>query len=363
SSPAGAVRAQAAGAYHPRRMIDLSNQPCPVCRTTGRSQPLHTTSYPEHHYPGPFTLRRCDECGLLFNSPRLDPTGLARLYGRNYYFFLRSDAREFDRIVGMYQRSVALIDADFPHAGLPRHSIDIGCGRGYLPAVLRELGWDAWGIEISPDAAEYARSRFGLDVFTGTVEQYATSAQARQFALVTAIDVIEHVPDPDGFVAAAAKLVAPGGWLIIDTPNAAAENIRFCGVAWKGFNPFHIYLFTIPNLITLLRRHGMHAERCFSYGNTPSGPRLRERVAARLKAAGLLGPLAGAYFAARRLMIRGNDTARQHLARAVARIRCQPPYSASSDSTAPLAASRTGDNIVVIARKQAEPPSDSDHRR
>jgi len=341
-------------------MIDLTSQPCPVCRTTGPSQPLHTTRYPEHRYPGPFTLRRCGECGLLFNSPRLDPPELARLYGRNYYFFLRSDAREFDRIVGMYQRSVGMIEADLRQSGLPGRCIDIGCGRGYFPAVLRELGWDASGIEISPDAAEYARSRFGLDVFTGTVEQYAASAQARQFTLVTAIDVIEHVPDPDKFVSAAAKLVAPDGWLIIDTPNAAAENIRSSGVAWKGFNPFHIYLFTIQNLTTLLRRHGMRPDRSFSYGNTPTAPHLRDRAIAALKALGLLRPVAGAYFAARKLTIRADGAVQQHLARAVARIRCQPPYSASSDSTAPLAASRAGDNIVVIARKHAETPPNSD---
>ena len=109
-------------------MIDLSDSPCPSCGQTANSSVLHETTYPEHGYPGRFALRRCGGCGLLFNSPRLDGDELAGLYGRNYYFFLRSDAREFDRIVVMYQRTIALIDA----AALPeKRCIDIGCGRGY----------------------------------------------------------------------------------------------------------------------------------------------------------------------------------------------------------------------------------------
>jgi SAM-dependent methyltransferase len=293
-----------------------------------------------------FMLRRCSGCGLLFNSPRLDLNELGELYGSNYYFFLRKDKREFDRIVAMYQRTIGLVASDIPF----KRSIDIGTGRGYFPAVLRELGWQASGVEISSEASQYARYRFGLDVFTGTVEEYAASAHARQFPVVTAIDVIEHVPSPETFVAAAAKLVEPGGRLIIDTPNASAKNIVSKGVAWKGFNPFHIYLFTIDNLTQLLARHGLSVQRSFSYGNTPARLDGRDNIIASLKKHHLLAPAAGAYFGFKKLTIWNGDPG-PLVERAASRIKSEPPYTSTPDSTGPLAAGKTGDNIVVIARK------------
>ena len=211
-------------------------------------------------------MRRCTGCGLLFNSPRLDDAALAKLYGSNYYFFMRRDARELPRIVHMYQRTIALVAGDV-HI---KRSMDIGCGRGYLPAVLRGLDWDVRGVEISIDAAEYAEQRFGLEVFCGTIEQYVQSSQRETFPLVTAIDVLEHVPAPGSFIAAAAQIVEPGGWLIIDTPNGAARNIEVKSVAWKGFNPFHVYLFNTTNLSSLLTQHGSEVTHAFSYGNEPA---------------------------------------------------------------------------------------------
>jgi SAM-dependent methyltransferase len=246
----------------------------------------------------------------------------------------------------MHQRSVRLIEDQISD----KRSIDIGCGRGYFPAVLKQLGWSAAGIEISPGAAQEAREKFHLDIFTGTVEQYAASADAKQFPLVTAIDVIEHVPSPDAFVEAAAKIVAPGGWLIIDTPNAAAQNIKAKGVAWKGFNPFHIYLFSIDNLTTLLQRHGLRVAQSFSYGNTPTPLNLRDHLIEAMKKFGLARPAAAAYFGMKKLTI-SNGSPQPLVAAAASRIRSEPPYTQTADSSGPLAASKTGDNIIVIARK------------
>jgi 2-polyprenyl-3-methyl-5-hydroxy-6-metoxy-1,4-benzoquinol methylase len=336
----------------PPSMIDLTHQPCPICGQT-TSQIVHETTYPEHHYPGKFILRRCDGCGLLFNSPRLDSTELGRLYGRNYYFFLRKYSREFDRIVAMYQRTIGLLDL----SQIEKRSIDIGCGRGYFPAILKKLGWNASGIEISSDAADYARTKFGLDVFTGTVEQYASSAGAKQFPVVTAIDVIEHVPSLTDFVSSAAKLVEPGGRLIIDTPNGSAHNIAVKGVRWKGFNPFHIYLLSIENLTKLLAQCGLTMEQSLSYGNVPADQdepvvaKLRDRTVAGLKKFGLLGPAVSAYFGLKKLTMSKSDNPESHVESAVARIRSEASYTGTADSTAPLAGSKTGDNIVVVARK------------
>lgn len=327
-------------------MIDLANTPCPVCGET-RSDFFNSTTYPEHHYPGQFVLRRCPTCGLLFNSPRLDLKELGELYGKNYYFFLRDDARELNRIVAMVNRTVAELPSDLPKG----QCVDIGCGRGYFPAVLRELGYDAHGIEIADEAAAEARQKFGLDVFTGTVEQYAASDSHKTFPLVTAIDVIEHVPEPRDFVAACAKILQSGGRLIVDTPNGGAANITSKGLSWKGFNPFHVYLFTIENLSKLLEQNGLIVETSFSYGNAAEGTDLRDTTIATLKNVGLLGPMVSGYFAMKKMTMGGGGPTKELVSQAAEQARKSSKYSVTPDASDTLAANHSGDNILIIARK------------
>lgn len=334
-------------------MIRVDEQPCVVCAGC-RSTLLWTTRWPQHAHAVAFSMRQCQSCGLLFNSPRLEDTRLARLYEGSYYFFNRSDRDELTRIADMYQRTIALVE----HAVSRKRCLDVGCGRGYLPVVLRGMTWDAHGLEISPEAADYARQQFGVNVFTGTIEEYV-SHSTRQFPLLTAIDVIEHVPRPDAFAAALASAVEPGGYVIVDTPNAASYNAAAEGTEWMGFNPFHIYLFTIDNLSRLLEACGLRIERAFSYNNMPVDrrPRLLRRRVVRagvmrgLRKVGLLGAFSRAHAAMRSRPTGARAASPDEVRQTVARIRSDLAWDASDDMTAPLAESARGDNIVVIARK------------
>lgn len=292
---------------------------------------------------------------MLFNSPRLDDRALAGLYGRNYYFFDRSDAYAIRKTPAMYQRTVALV----PGEPGPRRVLDVGCGRGYFPALLQALGNAASAVELSTDAAEYARAKFGLDVFTGTIEQYAAARQAgsisaEPFPLVTAIDVIEHVPDPAAFIAAAVRVLAPGGRLIIDTPNAAAANIAALGDEWQGFNPFHIYLYTPEALRCVVERAGLVVDRVFSYHNEPAdhqrGVRTQAFVQRQLKRLGLIRPAARTFFAVRRWRMPRTGAA-DALREAASQAANAAGFDACADAAAPLAPGRQGDNLVLIARR------------
>lgn len=330
------------------------NNPCCICGSTD-SALLFEREYAQHRYPGLFAMRRCGGCGLLFNSPRLDGENLRELYQRNYYFFKRNDVREFGRIVDMYAHTIALVDG----AVRRRSVLEIGSAKGYLLAVLKELGWETLGVEVSREAAAYARSRFGLQVFEGMLEDYLQSSARRTFPLVLAIDVIEHVPDPDRFVACAAEVVEPGGLFIIDTPNGAARDIDVQGPAWYGFNPFHIFLFSAGNLTRLLEQHGFVVDRAFSYRNSLSGDKNASQPRKRHMTQGWTG-------AVRRSLSLGQIGRRGHqrlqqirsalgrsaaLRNAVQRARHCPSYLESEDCHAELAAARKGVNLLVIARR------------
>jgi 2-polyprenyl-6-hydroxyphenyl methylase/3-demethylubiquinone-9 3-methyltransferase len=103
-----------------------------------------------------------------------------------------------------------------------KSALDVGCGAGLLAEPLARLGARVTGIDASPEVIEVARdhaARQGLaiDYRAGEVE-----ALEGEFDLVTAMEVIEHVADPAAFLKALARRLAPGGLLVMSTPNATA---------------------------------------------------------------------------------------------------------------------------------------------
>src|SRR5687767_7875506 len=101
-------------------------------------------------------------------------------------------------------------------------ALDVGCGAGLLAEPLARLGAEVTAVDASPELIEVARAHasgqgLAIDYRATPVEQVDG-----RFDLVTAMEVIEHVADPAAFVAALTKRVAPGGLLILSTPNATA---------------------------------------------------------------------------------------------------------------------------------------------
>jgi 2-polyprenyl-6-hydroxyphenyl methylase/3-demethylubiquinone-9 3-methyltransferase len=112
-----------------------------------------------------------------------------------------------------------------PKAGRPLAGLkllDIGCGGGLLTEPMARLGAEAIGADPSRVNIEVARLHaeqcgLAIDYRETTAEALATSAE--RFDVVLAMEVIEHVPDIDAFLAACADLVRPGGLLFVATIN------------------------------------------------------------------------------------------------------------------------------------------------
>jgi len=103
-----------------------------------------------------------------------------------------------------------------------KSALDVGCGAGLLAEPLARLGAAVTGLDASAEVIAVARDHalgqgLAIDYRTGDVELLD-----RSFDLITAMEVIEHVADPAAFVAALAQRLAPGGLMILSTPNATA---------------------------------------------------------------------------------------------------------------------------------------------
>jgi 2-polyprenyl-6-hydroxyphenyl methylase/3-demethylubiquinone-9 3-methyltransferase len=101
-----------------------------------------------------------------------------------------------------------------------RTALDVGCGAGLLTEPLARLGAKVTGIDASAEVIAVARDHaaaMGLDIGYRVGEVAELDGR---FDLVTSLEVIEHVADPAAFLKALAKRLAPGGLLILSTPNA-----------------------------------------------------------------------------------------------------------------------------------------------
>lgn len=214
------------------------------------------TTYAER---GRFFIEECKVCGLGRTSPATSWEDLERFYAEQYAY----DAHAL--VANEKRWRARRIAGTLSLAGVSS-ALDVGCMYGYLLEGFRRAGVArVAGVELSSGPVEEARRR-GLDVFQGTVEQYAASGPAA-FDLVVAQHVLEHVPQPADFVRTAASLLAPGGRLAICVPNYGSRIRRLLGGAWGWYQvPVHIHHFTRAALSRLVESEGLKVERVVTRG-------------------------------------------------------------------------------------------------
>jgi 2-polyprenyl-6-hydroxyphenyl methylase/3-demethylubiquinone-9 3-methyltransferase len=107
----------------------------------------------------------------------------------------------------------------------PVRVLDVGCGAGLAAEALARRGFQVLGLDAAAEAIAAARRHaegqgLSLEYRVGAPETLL--AEGAQFPVVTALEVIEHVPDPSGFLRMLGRLTAPGGLLFLSTLNRTA---------------------------------------------------------------------------------------------------------------------------------------------
>ncbi|MGO9227751.1 MAG: class I SAM-dependent methyltransferase [Bryobacteraceae bacterium] len=221
-----------------------------------------------------FAILRCGQCGLLRLDPRPDPAESRQYHPENYWF--APDPTTAGRLEESYRRLVLRDHARFVERALGDSSVrgpllDVGCGGGLLLGMMRERGFRVVGLDNSPAAAAIAWSRQRVPAVCGVLEH--APLRAGSFAAITMFHVLEHVHDPRAYVAAAHRLLAPGGRLIAQTPNAASWQFRLLGPTWSGLDvPRHLFDFRASDLERLLESGGFTVLRrnYFSWRDNPA---------------------------------------------------------------------------------------------
>lgn len=107
---------------------------------------------------------------------------------------------------------------------LGKKVLDVGCGGGILSESLAQQGAEVIGIDATPETIEAAKahaakqSNLNLSYKAITAEEMAQERGA-EFDIVTCLELLEHVPDPQSLIHACAQLVKPGGNVFFSTLN------------------------------------------------------------------------------------------------------------------------------------------------
>jgi SAM-dependent methyltransferase len=211
----------------------------------------------EYWIPWSSPFYRCGECTLVFMHPLPTREELPTLYPPNYHNYEppsnRLDAFLQDRF---HERHASISRRLLPPGG---RFLEIGSARGDVLQRLRDGGQaQVQGVEISRESCEVAWER-GLNVFHGTLEEFDADAP---FDLIFMSHVIEHVLDPVATMARLFSLLAPGGVLYLETPNARALDARLWGRHWGLIHyPRHLYFFDRATLRRLVEGGGFGVER------------------------------------------------------------------------------------------------------
>ena len=133
-----------------------------------------------------------------------------------------------DRLANHFHRDTG---RSKPFSGLTL--LDIGCGGGLIAEPMARLGFHVTGIDASEQnigVAQVHADRLGLQIVYEHAAPEKLVSRKHSYDVVLALEVVEHVPDLDAFVAAAAQLVAPGGVLIAATLNRTLKALALAKI-------------------------------------------------------------------------------------------------------------------------------------
>ncbi len=204
-------------------------------------------------------------------NPRPSTPVLQALYSQDY--FDQGEYVEDLRRRRMYEIEIARM---LPLIGSKGRFLDVGCAMGMFLKTLPD-SFEKHGVEFSASAARHAREIFGLDVCTGQLADANFSPGT--FDVVQMRGVIEHLEDPSRQVRAAARLLTPGGWFVLNqTPNAGGASGRFYRELYNQVKPWeHLYYFTTSTIRRLLESAGLLVRGFwFPYWGTPYAAPLKD---------------------------------------------------------------------------------------
>lgn len=220
---------------------------CPICDSKNSKKFWAMRGY---------KLAKCSDCGMVWDP--FPPESLEAVYSKNYFVNENPKGGYANYFEGMninkrtFFERVKRINKKLDGKG---RMLDVGSALGDSLVEAKKLGWkDVYGVELSEYAAKESKKR-GLNIKIGTLKD--AKYPSNYFDVVTLQDVIEHVEDPVSEMKEIYRILKPGGYVFLVTPDIGGLWLKLLGHLWYHYKPGeHIMYFSQNTLRKALEDSG-----------------------------------------------------------------------------------------------------------
>lgn len=227
--------------------------PCPICNSS-LLKPVRAISQ-ETQEPRDLELYQCETCLVIFTIDY--KKSRSSIYESEEYAAWGKSTPEDLEEIGESKKDAfraqlkPLLSQINPEG---KKALDVGTGFGYLMQVAEEKGFAVWGLDPSPVQARSSSKKFPARVFQGDLS--GAEYESDFFDVVFLTDVLEHLPDPEGTLKEIQRILKPGGWLFIISPDSDSLSRWLFGKKWFQYKYEHLFYFNRCSLDYLLAKTG-----------------------------------------------------------------------------------------------------------
>ncbi len=213
-------------------------------------------------YPGLFTIVECKSCGLKYLSPRPKKTLISKYYsakgywGHNLLTFEKSEnslEKERELFYGKLYKQIFKI---FMNGSI----LDVGAGTGIFLTKFKDLDWNVDGIELFPEAVDYAKKVYNIKLNKGNFNEMGTFG--KKYDVVTFNSSLEHIYNPKKALYKAHYLLKKDGIVVVTVPNIESLGAKLLRKNWLPLDPpKHLYHFTEKTLTDMLNNCGFEVRK------------------------------------------------------------------------------------------------------
>jgi SAM-dependent methyltransferase len=199
-------------------------------------------------------LVRCPACGFLYVSPRIRPDRVMEGYVNAEDETFVSQALSRERT---FAKCLAILEK--ARWKEPGRILDIGTANGSFLKVAKAAGWEVYGCEPNRWMGKWCKTNYQIDIVQGSV--FDGRFEDGYFDVITLWDVLEHTPDPASTLAECARIIRPGGLLVVNYPDIGSWVARLMGKKWVFLLSVHYFYYTRTTIAAALEKAGFSVQK------------------------------------------------------------------------------------------------------
>lgn len=239
-------------------MILKERTRCPICdskkiavfkRGTFTPEGISSDNFKitDSRYGSLWNFFSCKNCSFVFSNPYIPEEYIVKFYSE-------LNDKEYSSEADGRSKNFRLIIKRLRKIEKPGNNLlDIGAASGIFLNIAYKEGYNISGIEPSDFLVKEAKKLYGINIFKGTINDFKTS---ENFSVITLLDILEHLVNPDKFISKTKDLIKQNGILVIVTPDINSFTAKIFGKRWWHYRIAHINFFNLKSINILLKKYG-----------------------------------------------------------------------------------------------------------